>query len=230
MYKVIERVTKFYREAYPKHRALFASLARNQKPAALFITCSDSRVVPNLFLQADPGELFLIRNAGNLIPPAGSVEGGIVASIEYAVVALQVKDVIICGHSDCGAMKGILHPETVAHMPAVAKWLEHAKVAREAVHKEFPDLDDETVAELLVDYNVIAQVRNLLTHSFIRERVEQGNLEVYGWAYDIRTGMIRGMDESGRNLIPLDSQAAGSPDERTLLASLETEEEFWSRL
>ena len=115
-------------------------------------------------------------------------------------------------------------------MPRVSKWLEHAKVAREAVHNEFPDLDDETVAELLVDYNVIAQVRNILTHSFIRERVEEGNLEIYGWTNDIRTGMIRGMDQSGRNFIPLDSQAAGSLDERTLLASLETEEEFWSRL
>jgi carbonic anhydrase len=230
MHNVIERVNKFYREAYPKHRALFARLARNREPAALFITCSDSRVVPNLFLQADPGELFLIRNAGNIVPPAGSVEGGTVASIEYAVVALHVKDVIICGHSDCGAMKGILHPETVSHMPAVARWVEHAKVAREAVHQEFPGLDDATVAELLVDYNVIAQVRNLLTHSFIRERVEAGNLDVYGWAYDIRTGMIRGMDESGRNLIPLDSTGAGSPDEKSLLASLQTEEEFWSRL
>src|SRR3954447_21399935 len=172
MYKVIERVNKFHREAYPKHRALFAKLARNQEPEALFITCSDSRVVPNLFLQADPGELFLIRNAGNIVPPAGGVEGGIVASIEYAVVALQVKDVIICGHSDCGSMKGILRPETVSHMPAVAKWLEHAKAAREAVHQESSGLDDDTVVELLIDYNVIAQVRNLLTHSFVRERVE----------------------------------------------------------
>ena len=230
MHQLLEGVRKFYREAYPRHRGLFARLARNQDPKALFITCSDSRVVPNLFLQADPGDLFLIRNAGNIVPPAGSMEGGTIASIEYAVVALGVKDVVICGHSDCGAMKGILHPEKVSHMPTVAKWVEHAKVAREAVHREFPDLDDNTVAELLVDYNVIAQVRNLLTHSFIRERVETGNLEVYGWAYDIRTGMIRGMDESGRHLVPLDFESKGSPDEKSLLATLEDDEGFWSRL
>jgi carbonic anhydrase len=228
MNKLIEGVNTFYRETYPKHRGLFARLARNQQPAALFITCSDSRVVPNMILQADPGDLFLIRNAGNIVPPEGSI-GGTIASIEYAVVALGVRDVVICGHSDCGAMKGILHPEKVTHMPTVSKWVEHAKVAREAVHKEFPDLDDDTVAELLVDYNVIAQVRNLLTHSFIRERVEAGNLKVYGWAYDIRTGMIRGMDESGRHLIPLDFEGKGSPDEKGLLASLDNEEEFWSR-
>ena len=230
MHKLIEGVNKFYREAYPKHRGLFARLARNQEPSALFITCSDSRVVPNLFLQADPGELFLIRNAGNIVPPKGSTEGGTIASIEYAVVALGVRDVVICGHSDCGAMKGILHPEKVAHMPVVAKWVEHARGAREAVHREFPDLDDNTVAELLVDYNVIAQVRNLLTYDFIRERVEAGKLEIYGWTYDIRTGMIRGMDESGRHMIPLDFEGKGSPDEKSLLKTLENDEEFWSRI
>ena len=230
MLKLLEGVRTFYREAYPKHRGLFARLARNQQPTALFITCSDSRVVPNLFTQADPGDLFLIRNAGNIVPAAGTIEGGTVSSIEYAVVALGVQDVIICGHSDCGAMKGILHPEKVAHMPAVARWVELAKNAREAVRREFPDLDDDTAAELLVDYNVITQVRNLLTHSFIRERVEAGKLEIYGWTYDIRTGMIRGMDESGRHMIPLDFEGKGSPDEKSLLSTLDDDEAFWSRI
>lgn len=230
MYDLLEGVRKFYREAYPRHRGLFVRLARNQHPKALVVTCSDSRVVPNLFLQADPGDLFLIRNVGNIVPPAGSFEGGTIASIEYAVIALEVKDVVICGHSDCGAMKGILHPETVSHLPTVAKWVQQARVAREVVNREFPDLDDDTVAELLVDYNVIAQVRNLLTHSFIRERVEAGNLEIHGWAYDIRTGMIRGMDESGRHLVPLDFEGRGSPNEKSLLATLENDEAFWSRI
>lgn len=230
MLKLLEGVRKFYREAYPRHRGLFARLARNQNPAAVFVTCSDSRVVPNLFTQADPGDLFLIRNAGNIVPPAGTVEGGTVASIEYAVAALGVEHVVICGHSDCGAMKGILHPEQLKHMPTVERWLNLAHGAREAVMREFSDLDDDTIAELLVDYNVITQVRNLLTHSFIRERVEAGKLEVYGWAYDIRTGMLRGMDESGRHMIPLSLETAGSPDEKSLLSSLEDEEEFWSRM
>lgn len=230
MLKLLEGVKKFYKEAYPKHRGLFTRLARNQNPQAVFVTCSDSRVVPNLFTQADPGDLFLIRNAGNIIPPAGTTAGGTIASIEYAVVALGVEHVVVCGHSDCGAMKGILHPEKVKHMPAVEVWVNFAHSAREAVMREFSDLDDDTIAELLVDYNVISQVRNLLTHSFIQERVNARKLEVYGWTYDIRTGMLRGMDESGRHMIPLTLESVGSPDETSLIASLEDEEEFWSRM
>jgi carbonic anhydrase len=108
--------------------------------------------------------------------------------------------------------------------------VQHAKSAREAVEREYADLDEDTVAELLVDYNVIAQVRNLLTHQFIQDRVAKGSLEVYGWTYDIRTGMMRGMDETGRHMIPLDMTGKGSPDEGKLLATLEDEEGFWSRI
>lgn len=122
MKRVLEGLTLFQQLAYPRHKDLFERLAKNQTPQAVFISCSDSRVVPNLMVQAEPGDLFIIRNAGNIVPPAGSSYGGTTASLEYAIVALGIRDVILCGHSNCGAMKGVLHPEALDAMPAVRQW------------------------------------------------------------------------------------------------------------
>lgn len=231
MIDILTGLKRFQDEVYPGHRELFAHLAENQQPRALFVTCADSRIVPNLILQAEPGELFLIRNAGNIVPPARSADGGgTVASIEYAVAALDITDVILCGHTNCGAMKGILHPEKVAAMPNVAAWVQHAEPARRAVERLYPEAVEEEKLERVVEQNVIQQVKNLLTHSFIRSRVEQGRMEIYGWVYDIRTGHVRGLDESGRNFSEIHFEAHGSPDERRMLRELESDEEFWERL
>src|SRR3954454_22507395 len=116
MQRLIEGVSKFQREVFPSKRELFEQLSSSQKPDALFITCSDSRVVPELFTQAGPGDLFLCRNAGNMVPPYGEMAGGVSATIEYAVLALGVRHIVVCGHTDCGAMKGVLHPELVKDM------------------------------------------------------------------------------------------------------------------
>src|SRR5262245_46765637 len=143
MRKILEGLTRFQQEVYPQKRDQFERLAHNQQPEYLFITCSDSRIVPNLITQTDPGDLFIIRNAGNIIPPYGEMQGGVSASIEYAVVALGVKHVIVCGHTDCGAMKGVLHPEKVAAMPMVAAWLRHGDTARRIIEDLHPDLHDD---------------------------------------------------------------------------------------
>jgi carbonic anhydrase len=228
--KVLEGLTLFQSLAYPKHKDLFERLAKNQTPQAVFISCSDSRVVPNLMVQAEPGDLFIIRNAGNIVPPAGSSYGGTTASLEYAIVALGIRDVILCGHSNCGAMKGVLHPENLDAMPAVRQWVSYADLARRAAVEAHSGADDETLLEHVVDYNVIAQVRNILTFPFVRPLVEKNELEVYGWVYDIASGRVKGLDATGRRFVPLGGDEKGSPDERHVLASVESDEEFWERL
>jgi carbonic anhydrase len=230
MKNIFEGLGLFQRIAYPRHKELFERLAKNQTPQAVFIACSDSRVVPNLLVQAEPGDLFIIRNAGNIIPPAGSSYGGTTASLEYAIVALGIRDVIVCGHSNCGAMKGVLHPENLVGMPAVRQWVSYAEPARRAVAEAHPDAADDDVLDLVVDYNVIAQVRNILTFPFVRPLVERGELELYGWVYDIASGHVKGLDATGRKFVPLGGEEKGSPDERHVLASVEDEEEFWERL
>ena len=230
MKRVLEGLTLFQKIAYPRHKELFERLAKNQTPQAVFVACSDSRVVPNLLVQAEPGDLFIIRNAGNIVPPAGSSYGGTTASLEYAIVALGIRDVILCGHSNCGAMAGVLHPETLEAMPAVRQWVSYADLARRAAVEAHPGASDDELIDFVVDYNVIAQVRNLLTFPFVRPLVEKGELEVYGWVYDIASGRMKGLDASGRRFVPLGGDEKGSPDERHVLESVESDEAFWERL
>ncbi|MEO8054727.1 MAG: carbonic anhydrase [Acidobacteriota bacterium] len=230
MKRFLEGLTLFQRVAYPRHKELFERLAKNQTPQAVFISCSDSRVVTNLLVQAEPGDLFIIRNAGNIVPPAGSAYGGTTASLEYAIVALGIRDVILCGHSNCGAMRGVLHPETLGRMPAVRQWVSYADSARRAAVAAFPDASDDEMLDRVVDFNVIAQVRNLLTFPFVRPLVERGELELHGWVYDIGSGRVKGLDATGRRFVPLGDGETGSPDERQSLASVESDEEFWKKL
>lgn len=231
MKNIFEGLSLFQRLAYPKHKDLFERLAKNQTPQAVFITCSDSRVVPNLIVQSEPGDLFIIRNAGNIVPPAGSAYGGTTASLEYAIVALGIRDVILCGHSNCGAMKGILNPGNLDRMPAVRQWVTYAEPARRAaLESRPPGASDDELLDAAVDYNVICQVRNILTFPFVRPLVEKNELELYGWVYDIATGHVKGLDTTGRRFVPLGGEEKGSPDERHVLASVESDEEFWERL
>ena len=230
MRRLLEGLTLFQRLAYPRHKELFERLAKNQTPQAVFIACSDSRVVPNLIVQAEPGDLFIIRNAGNIVPPAGSSYGGTTASLEYAIVALGIRDVILCGHSNCGAMGGILHPETLEGMPAVRQWVSHADEARRAAIEAHPGAPDDEMLEHVVDANVVAQIRNILTFPFVRPFVERGELELHGWVYDIATGRVKGLDASGRRFVALGGDEKGSPEERHGLSSVESDEEFWERL
>ena len=231
MRNVLEGLSLFQRIAYPRHRELFERLADKQTPQAVFMTCSDSRIDPTLLVQAEPGDLFIVRNAGNIVPPAGGgAIGGTIASLEYAIFGLGIRDVILCGHSNCGAMKGVLHPETLDDMPAVRRWVSYAEPARRAVAEAHPDARDEDVLDLLVDYNVICQVRNILTYPRIRPLVVNAELELYGWVYDIPSGRVKGLDATGRRFVPLGGDEKGSPDERHVLASVESDEEFWDRV
>lgn len=218
MKRLIAGLIRFQREVFPAKRQLFKSLAETQHPRALFITCADSRVVPDLITQAAPGDLFICRNAGNIIPPYGQMTGGVSATIEYAVMALGVKHIIVCGHSDCGALRAVLHPERVAEMPTVASWLKHADVARMLVKENYPGLSDEESLELLIRANVVAQIDHLRTHPSVASRVARGDLELHGWVYRIETAEMIAYDNAAGAFRPLTETQTptATPRPRTL--------------
>lgn len=198
MQRIVEGIHRFQTAVFPGKRDLFHTLAEGQAPQALFITCGDSRIVPDLITQTSPGELFICRNAGNIVPPYGSTAGGVSATIEYAVVALGIPSIIVCGHSDCGAMKGILHPETLHAMPTVASWLLHADPARYVIEELYPEHSEDEKLALLTKENVLAQLANLVTHPSVAAALARGRLGLYGWHYDISSGEVLNYD-AGRN-------------------------------
>lgn len=202
MQDIIDGFLTFQRDAFPKRAALFQDLASRQSPRALFISCSDSRLVPELVTQREPGDLFVIRNAGNIVPSYGPEPGGVCAAVEYAVTALGVADIVICGHSDCGAMTAIAHCQCMAHMPAVDKWLRYADSARIVHRARHYDSERERV-DALVRENVIAQLDNLRTHPSVRFALDAGRLALHGWVYDIASGRIDALDGRTHTFVSL---------------------------
>jgi len=202
MKEVIEGFLKFQREAFVERSALFQKLATRQNPRTLFISCSDSRLVPELITQREPGDLFVIRNAGNIVPSFGPEPGGVSASVEYAVAALGVEDIVICGHSDCGAMTAIATCQCLDHMPTVAGWLRYADSAR-AVNLAYQHASDGERVNAMVRDNVIAQLTNLKTHPSVALALDQGRLTLHGWVYDIASGGIEALDGATRRFVPL---------------------------
>jgi carbonic anhydrase len=197
-------VRQFQTEIFPSQREMFAKLAGGQQPLAFFITCADSRIVPNLFTQTGPGELFAERNPGNLVPHHEEFIGGVSASVEYAMLALRVPLAIVCGHTDCGVMKGLLHPETVDHLPAVRDWMRHAKAARDRIQREYGNASEAEQLQRLTEYNVVLQMENLKTHPSVRARLDAGDLEIRGWVYDIASGSGRGVNPATGEFAPFD--------------------------
>lgn len=204
MQALIDGFYKFKSEVYPKERHLFRDLANGQKPHTLFITCADSRIVPNLITQTGPGELFICRTVGNQVPAHGaSPDGSVASSIEYALRVLNVKNIVVCGHSDCGAMKAVLHPETLEALPATQAWLRNAAAARSVVLENHKDISDEILLHLLAEENVLAQIANLKTHPVVAARLARGELEISGWVYHIHSGEIASYDASRNAFVPL---------------------------
>jgi carbonic anhydrase len=190
MDKLIAGVDRFRCREYAENRAFFRQLAaKPQKPLALFITCSDSRVNPNLITQTEPGDLFLLRNAGNLVPPYGA-GGGEAATIEYSLEVLGVRDIIICGHSQCGAIQAILEDERLSHLPAVKAWCHHAETTRRIVQQKHRDLTPAAKATAAAQENVLVQINHLSTHPSVAARLAAGALDVHGWYYNIGAGEV----------------------------------------
>ena len=176
MHHIIEGFLSFQKEIFPQRKDLFRSLASSQNPKALFISCSDSRLVPELVTQQEPGQLFVIRNAGNIVPPFGPEPGGVSATIEYAVVALGVTDIVICGHSNCGAMKAIADNANLEPMPAVSHWLR---------------------------YSDAAPLSNSKTHPSVAVGLRNNAIRLHGWVYDIESGEIRALDKETKTFVSL---------------------------
>jgi len=190
--KFLGGISRFQTQVYPKHQDLFEKLARGQRPEALFITCADSRIDPCLLTQTKPGDLFICRVIGNVVPPYPDAIGGVSATIEYAVGVLRVPEVIVCGHTDCGVMRGALNPEALEAYPSVRAWLRYANV-----EQRVPEPSDEFLLSL-TENNVIAQLKNLRSHPTVTARLEQGDLALHGWVYHIGPGIVTAYDEASR--------------------------------
>lgn len=208
MNELIGRVFSFEKTVFPGSGELFAKLSsQGQAPKALMISCADSRIVPEQILQAQPGELFVCRNAGNIVPPYANMNGGVSSTVEYAVLALGVRDIIVCGHSDCGAMKGMANLAALENMPNVAAWLRHGAAATNVVDECCPDLEgDERVRALALE-NVIAQLAHLRTHPSVAAAIAKGEMALHGWFVDIAAGQVLGLDGEGGQFVPLREDA-----------------------
>ena len=204
MERLIEGFDYFRRVTYPQKRGLFQSLAKAQAPHTMFITCADSRVVPEYFTSAEPGELFVCRNVGNIVPPYAQFTGGVSAAIEYAVAVLGVRNIVICGHSDCGAMKAVMRPASTGRLHAVAAWLRHASVAHHVVEENYRcDCEADHLAAL-TEENVVAQLDHLRTHPAVAAKLAAGHVGIHGWIYDIETCGIRAYSTQLGRFVPLE--------------------------
>jgi carbonic anhydrase len=208
--KLIEGYLRFRAEVFPQWKDHFHLLAESQAPKTLFITCADSRIVPSLIFQAEPGDMFLCRNAGNVVPPVGERAGGVSATIEYAVEVLRVEHVVICGHSDCGAVRAAARPELTAELPLVRPWMEYVTAAQNkaAALLDRSATDAEGQFRELVCANVVGQLANLRTQNAVAAGLAAGTLEVHGWYYDILTGAVEVYVPAERRFAPLESRSS----------------------
>jgi len=195
--KILGGISHFQKHVYPKHQDLFERLAVGQRPEALFITCADSRIDPCLLTQTKPGELFICRVIGNIVPPYPDAIGGVSATIEYAVGVLRVPEVIVCGHTDCGVIKGALNPDALEAYPNVTAWLRYARVEQRE-----PSPSAEFLLSL-AEHNVVAQLKNLRSHPAVAARLEDGDLALHGWVYHIGPGTVTAYNEEAKTFQPL---------------------------
>jgi carbonic anhydrase len=198
---------------FASNSGLFKRLAEvGQRPETLFITCSDSRVVPTLITNAAPGELFIVRNVGNIVPSVRrGVMGGVSAAIEYAVEVLNVTDVIVCGHTHCGAIDAILHPERVRHLPNVSRWLAESSRIPALIAERYVDLQGEARMNAAVQENVLLQLENLRTFDFVARRLDAGTLKMSAWVFQIATGDLFDYDPLSEQFLRLGAEEGDRP-------------------
>lgn len=191
MQKLIAGLHHFQEHVFSENEALFRDLARGQSPLALVVTCSDSRIDPNLVLGGQPGDIFILRNAGNFIPEYGPDNAAEAATIEFAVTALGVRDLVVMGHSQCGAMTAALNPELAEGMPAVKNWLRHATPALCSLEQHYGHLQGErSRLSALIQENVLVQLDRVRTHPAVAKALAAGRLELHGWVFHIETGRV----------------------------------------
>ncbi|HIO70488.1 MAG TPA: carbonic anhydrase [Campylobacterales bacterium] len=206
MSQLLEGNLNFRKNTFPKYEKEFLRLVREgQTPKALLIGCSDSRVIPDLVLNTKPGDLFIVRNVGNFVPPYSLSEDfhATASALEYGVSVLNVSEIIILGHTHCGACATLHSPEKVSNLPHLKKWLKLGEVAKTnaiATKKQGEELLRATER-----FSLITQLDNLLTYPEIKKRVENGSLHLHGWIFDIETGAIEFYDSELGKFLPLDS-------------------------
>ena len=209
MQKLVAGIHQFQTDIFSTRQQLFERLADGQHPLALFITCSDSRIDPSMLTQTEPGELFIMRNAGNIIPPYGTINGGEAATIEFAVRALGVRDIVVCGHSHCGAMSGVLQPDKLDDLPAVRNWLTYADSTQRIMQENYAHITDP-VARLTatVEENVLVQLENLRTHPSVAAALSRKSLNVHGWVYKFETGQVFAYCPDKQQFLPIERTLA----------------------
>lgn len=213
MRKLINGIVEFRRNVQNEYIEKFSRLAQGQKPDSLFIACSDSRVVPNTFASTDPGDLFVLRNVGNLIPPCG--EHGVsisdeseAAAIEFAVLNLNVADIIVCGHSNCGAMQAILNDRSQVDPQNLKNWLRHGETALKRMHTGHGVESSESEVNRLSQTNVLVQMENIKTYPAVQERIRQGRLRIHGWWFDLSKADVYSYDKEQKRFVVIDESEA----------------------
>lgn len=199
MKNLMPGLRKFTENIFPEQKDLFETLSQGQKPHTLLITCSDSRIDPNLLTQTQPGEIFVIRNAGNIIPPFGASGGGEEASIEFAVDGLNVSNIVVCGHSHCGAMAALMDKVNLESLPSVKHWLRHAQTTKKRVlacskNNDFNLMD-------VIEENILTQTDNLKTHPSVSCALRQNKIRIYGWVYQFETGQVTVYDHTQKKFV-----------------------------
>lgn len=210
MRRLLQGLRVFQHQVFPERRTQYEALAKGQSPPTLFITCSDSRIVPDLITQTGPGEMFVLRNAGNLVPPWSTEHTGEAATIEYAVELLKIREIVVCGHSHCGAMQGLLNPASIESLPAVKQWLTHARQTLEDVSNlpldgQGSDAGDDLLTTA-VKCNVLVQLAHLRTYPAIAEAEARGDLELQGWFYRFESGETFELDGATRQFVSIDQK------------------------
>jgi carbonic anhydrase len=207
--KLKQGARRFNAEVYPPLAEVYARAAtEQQRPHTMVIACADSRVEPNEILQAGPGEIFVMRNIGNIVPAYGEMLGGVSAAIEFAVKGLNVQHIVICGHTDCGAMKALLNPDSVKAMPTVTSWLTNARAAlsvAETLHEH--ENQRREILTVLTEQNVLLQLQHLKTHPSVAGALAKGDLTVSGWIYNIGRGGVSIAEDGERTFTLLNEES-----------------------
>lgn len=204
MQQLVNGVHRFQRDVFRTHQSLFEGLTKGQSPSTLFVTCSDSRICPQLITQTQPGELFELRVAGNIVPCFGAVRGGEAATIEYAVTVLGVRDIVICGHSFCGAVGALLDDSGSNRIPAVRAYLEHAEATRRIMSENYASVTDPaTRLSVAIRENVLVQLENLRTHPAVAAAISRGDLSLHGWVYQFECGHVQSYSPEQDQFVPI---------------------------
>jgi carbonic anhydrase len=212
--RIIRGVNEFQSNYFSAHQEMFQQLSLGQNPDILLITCCDSRIDTSLITQTQPGEIFIIRNFGNMIPPHGAVYSGEGATLEYAILSLEIKHIVVCGHSHCGSMKALLRLQEVSEeMPLVYNWLKvHGETTRRLLKENYTGYEGEELLRIAIEENVLTQIENLETYPVVRSRMHAGTLALHAWVYEIETGKVFAYDASKGEYVPLDSDPFPVPN------------------